>query len=67
MKLVGKFRGIPVYSSPDCPPDAVYLLNDSALERVFPLKKDGKPDMRYSINKLERAFMQAGLLNPLNN
>jgi hypothetical protein len=55
MKLVGTYRNIPVYSSPDCPPDTVYLMNDNFTIK-HPTRKDGKPDMRFGINKMEMIF-----------
>ena len=56
MKLEGYFNKIPVYSNPACPPNTVYLINTNDFKRVFPKRKDGKPDMRYSVNQLERIF-----------
>ena len=55
MKYEGELNGIPVYSSPDCPSDTLYLLNDDAFD--FPRKKDGTYDMRYGVNKL-RVLLQ---------
>lgn len=50
MKLEGKINGISVYSTPVCPPDVMYLIDESKFD--VPRRKDGKPDMRYSINKI---------------
>lgn len=55
MKLEGHINNIPIYSSPDCPPDTFYLINDDFYIK-YPKRKDGQPDMRYGINKLERMF-----------
>jgi hypothetical protein len=62
MKLEGSYKGIPIYSSPDCPPDQLYLVNNDLFERRLPKRKDGRPDMRYKVNKLERAFFEASTL-----
>ena len=51
MKYKGTLNGIPIYSSPDCPPDQIFILNDKSFYFDYPLRKDGKPDMRYRINK----------------
>ena len=56
MKLEGEYQGIPIYSSPDCPEAMLYLVNDEYFYVDYPLRKDGKPDMRYGINKLQRAL-----------
>jgi hypothetical protein len=53
MKREGTYQGIPVYSSPDCLKDTLYVLNEECFERALPKRKDGKLDMRYSVNKLE--------------
>ena len=51
MKLVGHYNKMPIYSDPNCPPDTVYLINDE-IKINSPLRKDGKPDRRYYVNKL---------------
>ena len=55
-KLEGMYQGVPFYSHPACPPGFLYCLNDDALKFVFPKRKDGKPDMRYGINRLQKAL-----------
>lgn len=52
------FRGIPIIIRDDIPPGTIYLINSENMHRVFPIRKDGKPDMRFSINKLERTFLE---------
>lgn len=56
MKLEGYYMGIPMYSDPNVPPDILYCVNHNKFAINFPLRKDGKPDMRYSINKMEKVF-----------
>jgi hypothetical protein len=54
MKLEGTLHGIPIYSTPNCPKDQVYMINPDNFYIDYPLRKDGKPDMRYSVNRLKR-------------
>lgn len=57
-KLEGYYMGTPMYSNPECQPDLLYVVNDKQFAINFPLRKDGNLDMRYKINKFERAFNQ---------
>jgi len=52
MKLEGYYMGVPMYSDPNCPPDLLYVVNN----KKFAINFHGKPDMRYNINKMEKAF-----------
>ena len=54
MKLVGEYKGISVYSHPDCPSGFIYMVNDSNFDFETAKRKDGSPDMRFSINKLQK-------------
>ena len=56
MKLEGSYKGIPIYSTPVCPPDTLYMINEKNMVIDYPKRKDGKPDMRYSINKLMKVL-----------
>lgn len=51
-KLEGYYRDIPVYSNPFVPDGMVYMMNANQLSG--PKRKDGRPDMRYSVNKILR-------------
>lgn len=52
MKLKGGYKGIPIYSIPVCPPDTIYMINEDYMVIDRPRRKDGKPDMRYKVNKM---------------
>lgn len=54
MKLVGYLRGMPVYESPDVEPGILYVVNPNNMYVDYPKRKDGEPDMRYSVNRLAR-------------
>lgn len=45
-----QLKGIPVDFRDDVPEGALYFINPSTMFS-WPKKKDGTPDMRYSINK----------------
>ncbi len=50
-RVVGHYKGVPVVSSPFVPKDIVYVV-PSDLEFSGPRRKNGQPDMRFSLNKL---------------
>ncbi len=54
-KLAGTLYGLPPYSHPDVPEGIVYAVNDE-FQFKYPLRKDGKPDMRFAVNKMRRIF-----------
>lgn len=55
MKQVGQFKGIPVYSDSTIEKGIIYCVNND-IKLEYPKRKDGKPDMRYSINKMQKMF-----------
>lgn len=50
-KLEGYYKNIPVYSSPLVQNGIIYMISQNATFSG-PKKKNGKPDMRYGINRL---------------
>jgi hypothetical protein len=56
MKLVGTINGIQVYETADLPPGIAYMIDTNKMYFDYPKRKDGKPDMRYAINKRSRMF-----------
>lgn len=56
MKFEGFLSQIPVYSTPSVPSGVMYLLNRDTMFINYPKRKDGKPDMRFGINRLMRLF-----------
>lgn len=54
-KFEGYMNGTAVYSNPMCPPGIIYMINDNFTIQ-HPLRKDGEPDMRYGINRMEKMF-----------
>lgn len=56
MKHVAYFHGIPVYSSELVEGNVVWLINEEAFDIAYPKRKDGKLDMRFSINKMKVIF-----------
>lgn len=60
MKLIGKFKGVPFYSSSEIPEGIVWMMNENNFKINYPLRKNGRPDMRYKINQLQRIFKGGG-------
>lgn len=56
MKYEGKYKGIPVYSNPAVESGMLYLINEDNFITNYPTKKNGTPDMRFSINKMQAIF-----------
>ena len=56
MKRVGFFKGINIYESKDVAPGYVYVINEAFMKMNYPKKKNGRPDMRHRINKLQSVF-----------
>lgn len=50
--------GIKIFTDPDIEDGMVYFMNTDNFAINYPKRKDGKPDMRYGVNKLERMFRE---------
>jgi hypothetical protein len=55
MKYEGKYKiagkVLDIYSDPNMEPGVIHMFNPDDMKFNYPLKKNGKPDMRYDINK----------------
>ena len=55
IKYEGKYKihgeNMELYSDPNIKPGVLYMFNPDLMRYNYPLKKNGKPDMRFEINK----------------
>lgn len=45
---------LPINSNPNVPTGKLFFLNDKYFYIKYPKRKDGKKDMRYSINQIDK-------------